>query len=139
MKISFLKPSKIIKILNNSKSGQKSQKFCLKKLFLLLKYHRFFAFLVHKKNCYVFLGDFIWNHPLKRGKFIFNHYFSPSFEELLCSPIVHMNHMESMFQDLPFYCTKKVPKIHNNFFSLSSQGWNSLPGACSDLDLFYQY
>ena len=43
--------------------------------------------------------------------------------------------MAYMFQDLPFYCTKKVPKNHNQFFSLSSRGWNSLPGACSDFDV----
>ena len=27
-----------------------------------------------------------------------------------------MNHIEHMFKDLPFYCTKKVPKHNNKFF-----------------------
>ena len=64
MKISFLKPLKIIKILNNSKSGQKKQKFCFKKVFVLLKYHKLLTFLVKKpkKKNHAFLGDFIWNH-----------------------------------------------------------------------------
>ena len=46
-----------------------------------------------------------------------------------------MNHMEPIFQDLHFYCTKKVPKKRNFFSSLSSRGWNPPPGASSDLDL----
>ena len=33
-----------------------------------------------------------------------------------------MNQMEHMFQDLPFYCTKKVPKKHNQFFHLCHGG-----------------
>ena len=33
-----------------------------------------------------------------------------------------MNHMEYMFQDLPFYCTKKVPKNHNHFFHFRHGG-----------------
>ena len=65
---------------------------------------------------------FQWNLTSKRGKFIFNHHFSPSFDELLCSPIVVMNHLEPMVQDLPFYCTKKVPKIHNQFFHFCHGG-----------------
>ena len=40
-----------------------------------------------------------------------------------------------MFQDLPYYCTKKVPKTHNQFFHFCHGVWNSLPGACSDLDV----
>ena len=39
-----------------------------------------------------------------------------------------------MFQDLLFFLHQEGPKNHNQLFSLSSQGWNSLPGACSDLD-----
>ena len=37
-------------------------------------------------------------------------------DELHCSTIVLMNHMETVFQDLPFYCTKKVPKKPQYFF-----------------------
>ena len=36
------------------------------------------------------------------------------FDELHRSPTVHMNHMKPIFQDLPFYCTKKVPKTTIN-------------------------
>ena len=54
---------------------------------------------------------------LKNGKNYFESLISLSFDELHCSKIVHMNHMEHMFQDLPFYCTKKVPKNHNHFFT----------------------
>ena len=64
----------------------------------------------------------------KNGKTYFESLTSPSFDELHCSTIVHMNHMEHMFQDLLFYGTKKVPKNHIQFF-------HSLPGACSDLHL----
>ena len=38
---------------------------------------------------------------------------SPSFHVLYCSPKVYMKHLEPLFQDLPFCCTKKVPKNHN--------------------------
>ena len=58
----------------------------------------------------------------KNGKTYFELLFSPSFEELHCSTIAHMNHMEHMFQDLSFYCTKKVPKNHNHFFQLRHGG-----------------
>ena len=67
----------------------------------------------------------------KNGKTFFESLISPSFYDLHCFTIVHMNHTEHMFQDLPFYCTKNVPKNHN--------GWNSLPGACSDLDLYIDF
>ena len=52
---------------------------------------------------------------LKNGKTYFESLISPSFDELLGSTIVYMNHMEHMFQDLPLHCTKKVPKNHNQF------------------------
>ena len=58
----------------------------------------------------------------KNGKTYFESLISPSFDELHCSTIVHMNHMKHMFQDLPFYCTKKVPKNHNQFFHLRQGG-----------------
>ena len=44
-----------------------------------------------------------------------------------------------MFQDLPFYCTKKILKNHINFFFNSVTGWNSLPGACSDPDITQEW
>ena len=53
---------------------------------------------------------------LKNGKTYFESVISPSFDELHCSTIVHMNHMKRLFQNLSFYCTKKVPKNRNNFF-----------------------
>ena len=53
----------------------------------------------------------------KNGKTYFESLISPSFDELHCSTIVPMNHMELMFQDLSFYCTKKVPKNHKQFFT----------------------
>ena len=59
---------------------------------------------------------------LKNWKTYFESLISPSFNELHCSTIVHMNHMEHMFQDLPFYCTKKVPKNYNHFFHFSHGG-----------------
>ena len=53
----------------------------------------------------------------------------------LMSYIAQHQFMEHMFQNLPFYCTKKVLKYPQSILSILSQGWNSLPGACSDLDL----
>ena len=55
------------------------------------------------------------NFHLKMRKIDFESSIAPLFDELHCSQIVHMNRMEPIFQDLPFYCTKKVPKIHNKF------------------------
>ena len=71
----------------------------------------------------------------KNGKNYFESLISPSIDELHCSTIVHMNHIEHMFKDLPFLLHQQGPKKPQYFFSLSSRGWNSLPGACSDLDL----
>ena len=73
---------------------------------------------------------------LKDGKNYFESLISPSFDELHCSTIVHMNHMEPMFQDLPFFVHQEGPKKPQSFFSsLLSRGWNSLPGACSGPDI----
>ena len=63
-----------------------------------------------KKNKILLKLDF------NNGKINFELLIYPSFDELHCTTIVHMNHMEHMFQDLSFYCTKKVPKKHNKFF-----------------------
>ena len=71
---------------------------------------------------------------LKNGKIFVSSLISSSFYELHRSTIDHMNHLEPMFQDLPFYCTKKVPKTTFNFVTFVT-GVDSLPGACSDLDL----
>ena len=38
------------------------------------------------------------------------------------SQMVYMNHMELMIQDLLLSCTKKVPKIHYNFFHFRHGG-----------------
>ena len=51
----------------------------------------------------------------KKGKIYFQSLISPSYHELHCPSIVHMSHMEPIFQDLHFYCTKKIPKNHNQF------------------------
>ena len=59
---------------------------------------------------------------LKNGKTYFESLISPSFDELHCSTIVHINPMEHMFQDLPFYCIKKVPKNHYQFFHFRHGG-----------------
>ena len=40
-----------------------------------------------------------------------------SFEEQQFSPIDHMNHMKIIFQDQPFYCTKKVQQNHNKRYN----------------------
>ena len=57
--------------------------------------------------------------PWKGNKFQISMKFqslsSLSFHELHCSPTVHKNHLEPVFQDIPFYCTKKVPKNQNQF------------------------
>ena len=58
----------------------------------------------------------------KNGKNYFELLMSPSFDELHCSTIVHMNHTEHMFEDLPFYCTKKFPKTTIIFFQFSHWG-----------------
>ena len=58
----------------------------------------------------------------KNGETYFESLISSSFDELHCSTIVYMNHMEDMFQDLPFYCTNKVPKNHNQFFHFRHGG-----------------
>ena len=56
---------------------------------------------------------------------------SHSFDELQCFPIVYMNHMKPIFQDLTFYRTKKIFKKNTINVHLS-HGWNPLPGACYD-------
>ena len=65
LKISFLKPSKILKTLTILKVVKNNQNF-VKKRFLLLKYPKLLTFIgqkIQQKNCHVFLGAFIWNHP----------------------------------------------------------------------------
>ena len=41
---------------------------------------------------------------------------------LHCSPIVHMNHMQAIFQDLSFHFTKLVPKDHNKLVHFCHRG-----------------
>ena len=53
---------------------------------------------------------------LKNCKIYFELLISPSFDELHCSTIVHINHMEPMFQDLPFIAPRSSPKNLNKFF-----------------------
>ena len=67
-------------------------------------------------------SQILMKFDFKNGKTYFESLISPSFDELNCSTIVHMNHMKHMFQDLPFYCTKKVPKNNNHFFHFRHGG-----------------
>ena len=82
-------------------------------------------FTVSIKICFFFLFGpsekgthfkFQWNFTKKKRKTDFETLFSHSFDMLPSSPMVYMNHTELMFQDLILYCTKKVPKNHNDFF-----------------------
>ena len=52
---------------------------------------------------------------LKNWKINFESLISPSFDELYCSPIVHMNRMEPMFQDLTFFAPRWSQKFTINF------------------------
>ena len=58
----------------------------------------------------------------KNGKTYFDSLISPPFDELHSSTIVHMNHMENMFQDLPFLLHQEGPKKPQSIFSLLSRG-----------------
>ena len=53
---------------------------------------------------------------LKKENFFFETLISPSFDVLHSSPIVYMDRTEPIFQDLLWYCTKKVQKNLNKFF-----------------------
>ena len=68
----------------------------------------------------------------KNGETYFESLISSSFDELHCSTIVYMNHICFRIYLLLHQEGPKKPQI---IFSLLSRGWNSLPGACSDLDL----
>ena len=59
---------------------------------------------------------------IKKRKINFETLFSPSFDMIHSSPMVYINHMELMFQDLLIYCTKKVPKNLNHFFHFRHEG-----------------
>ena len=72
---------------------------------------------------------------LKKRKIILENLFSPSFDVLHSSPIVYMDHTELIFQDLLLIWTKKIAKKITIIFSTFVTGWNTFPGACSDLDL----
>ena len=53
---------------------------------------------------------------LKNWKNYFEKFISRLFDEVHCSPIFFMIRLVFIFQDLIFYCTKKVPKNHNQFW-----------------------
>ena len=53
----------------------------------------------------------------KNWKTYFESLISPSFDELHYSTIVHMSHMEHMFQDLPFTALRRSQKTTINFFT----------------------
>ena len=58
---------------------------------------------------------------LKKEDF-FKTLISPSYDVLHSSPIVYMDHTEPIFQDLLLYCTKKVPKNHNQYIHFCHEG-----------------
>ena len=97
------------------------------------------------QNCFLLVVLTCWKsnafkislkfHLKKREKYFWNIIFS----FIWCATYVTNGLYEPhgiYVQDLLLYCTKKVIKNHN-FFSLSSRGWNTLPPACSDLDVSY--
>ena len=52
----------------------------------------------------------------KNGKTYYESLISPSFDELHCSTLVHMNHMKHMFHDLPLLLHQEGPKTPQSFF-----------------------
>ena len=91
-----------------------------------------------EKKCYLlFLSKFVFTccFDLLKKEYISNFnkiylkkknfvetLFSPSFDVLHSSPIVYMDHMALIFQDLLLYCTKKVAENHNQFFQFRHGG-----------------
>ena len=59
---------------------------------------------------------------------------SCSFDEIHCSPIVYMNHMDPIVLDFAFL-QQEDSKKPQSILSLLSKFWKSFPCACSDLDL----
>ena len=69
----------------------------------------------------------------ENGKTYFESLIPPSFDELLNNSSYEPH--GTYVSGFTFLLHQEGPKNHYNFFSLSSQEWNSLPCACSDLDL----
>ena len=55
-------------------------------------------------------------NPKIQRKFYSELFSFPKFYELHCSPIVHMKHMNHIFQDLLLNCIKEVPEIQKKTF-----------------------
>ena len=77
---------------------------------------------------------FRWNFTKKIGKSILKKKISPSFDMLHSSPMVYMNHTELMFLGSTFILHQEGPKKSQYFFTFVT-GWNTVAGACSDLDV----
>ena len=102
----------IIKKLNKILIG----KACVDRNALYYFYQNLFLLVVltsWKRNTFQISMKF----HFKKREIDFETEFSPSFDVLHSSPMVYINHMELMFQDLLLYCTKKVPENHNSFFT----------------------
>ena len=84
-----------------------------------IKICSFLLFWPAEKGTYF---KFQWNFTKKNREINFETLFSPSFNLLHSSPMVFVNHMEPIFQDLLLYCTKKVPENHNHFFHFRHGG-----------------
>ena len=72
---------------------------------------------------------------LKNGKTVFESLISPSFDEIHCLTKGSYEPHGTYVSGFTFLLYQEGPKKPQSFFSLLSRGWNSLPGACSDLDL----
>ena len=70
---------------------------------------------------------------LKKRKIIFETSFPLSFDVLHSSPIVFYLPHETYLSGSTFIWHQKGPRKSQSIFPLSSRGWNTLPGACSNL------
>ena len=57
-----------------------------------------------------------------------------SFDEICCSSMVYMNHINHNLQDLPLNCARK-PQKYTNTFGTPKMGLNALSSVYSDLDV----
>ena len=72
---------------------------------------------------------------IKNWKNNFEKLISCLFDEVHCSPIFFNDPSGIHLSGSNFLLHQKCPKKPQSVLSLASRGWNSLPGACSDLDL----
>ena len=102
---------------------------------------KWYVLFLSKKNLLVVLTCWKRNtfqmsmkFHFKKRKIMFETSFSPLFDVLHSSRIVYMDHTELIFQDFFYIATKRSQKSQSKF-PLSSRGLNTLPCACSNLDL----